>query len=96
LEPKVEFRHQVAFFRIPFWGHISAADQNIFTKFGVYVENGVPQRVDWSVYARLEYPKWLTAVKSNTLNRYNSAADSPISFKFCTMTDMRVAWTTHI
>jgi len=42
LELEVEIRRQGAFFRISFWGHISVADQGIFTKFGVCVENGVP------------------------------------------------------
>jgi len=46
------------------WGHISAADQDIFTKFGVYVENGVRQHVEWSKYAFLENPRWLTAAMS--------------------------------
>jgi len=41
LEPEVEFRRQGAFLKI--CGHISAANQNIFTKFRVYAENGVPQ-----------------------------------------------------
>jgi len=40
--------------------------------------------------------KWQTAAKSNKLNRYNLAADCQISFKFCTITDMRVPWTTLI
>jgi len=35
LEPKVEFHRQGAFYRIPFWGHVSGADQDIFTKFGM-------------------------------------------------------------
>jgi len=42
------------FFRIPFWGYISAADQDIFTKFGVCVDNGVPQRAERSEYSFLE------------------------------------------
>jgi len=37
------------FFRIPFWGHIAAADQDIFTKVGVCEENVIPQRVEWSM-----------------------------------------------
>jgi len=28
-------------------GPFSGADQDIFTKFGVYVDNGVPQRAEW-------------------------------------------------
>jgi len=46
LEPEVEFRRQGAFFRIPFWGYIFSADQAIFTKFGMYVDNGSPQRAE--------------------------------------------------
>jgi len=46
LEPEVEFRRQGALFRIQFRGHISAADQDIFTKFGVLVENGILQRTE--------------------------------------------------
>jgi len=37
LKPKVELRRQGAFFRIPFWEHIAVADQDIFSKFGVYM-----------------------------------------------------------
>jgi len=60
------FARQGAFFyRIPFLGHIFGADQDIFTKFGVCVENGLPQRVEWSMYARLEYPIWRTAAIMN-------------------------------
>jgi len=29
------------------WGHISAADQGIFMKFGEYVDNGLPKA--WNV-----------------------------------------------
>jgi len=36
LKLEVEFRHQGAFLRIPFWGHISAADHAIFTKVGCW------------------------------------------------------------
>lgn len=43
-----------------FWhSHISAADQYIFNKFGVCVENGVPQRVTTFV----ENLSWRMAVK---------------------------------
>jgi len=35
-------------FRILFWGHISAPSQDIFTKFGGYVGNGLPEGVEWS------------------------------------------------
>jgi len=34
LQPQ-ELRRLEALFLIRFWGHISAADQDIFTKFGV-------------------------------------------------------------
>jgi len=61
LKPEVEFRRQGAFFLSPFWGHISSANQDIFTKLDAHVENGILQRVEWSMYACLEYPKWLTA-----------------------------------
>jgi len=65
LKPEIEFRRQEAFYRIPFWGHISGADQDIFTEFGMCVENGLQQRVEWSMYARLKYPKWRTAAMLN-------------------------------
>jgi len=58
LESELEFRRQEAFFRIPFWGHISAANQNIFTKVGVCAGKGVPQRVEWTKYACLKNPRW--------------------------------------
>jgi len=61
LEPEVEFRCQGAFSQIPFWEHFSIADHDIFTKFGEYVENMVLKHVEWSMYARLEYPRWQTA-----------------------------------
>jgi len=48
---------QRAFLRTSFWGHISIIDQDICTKFGVYVENLVPQLAEWSMYALLKYPK---------------------------------------
>jgi len=64
-EPELEFHRQGAFYRIPFWGHISVADQDIFTNFGECVKNGLPQRVERSMYARLEYPKRRTVVKFN-------------------------------
>jgi len=43
LEPEVEFCRQGAFFSNFVLGHISAADQAIFTKYGVYVDNGSPK-----------------------------------------------------
>jgi len=68
--------------------HISSADQDIFTKFGVYVDSGIPQRVEWSMYARLECPRWRTAAILNWLglSQHNSAADCPIWLKSCTIT----------
>jgi len=86
LEPEVEFRRKGAFFRTPFWGHISAVDCDIFTKFAVCVENGVPQRVEWSTYAILEYPRWRTAAILKYLSRHNSATDCPTLLRLCTMT----------
>jgi len=56
---------QMSYYRIPFWGHISGADQDIFTKFVVCMENGVPQYVQRSTYARLDYPRWRTAAILN-------------------------------
>jgi len=44
LKPEVEFCRKVG--RILFRVHISVGDQDIFTKFGAYVDNGVPQRAD--------------------------------------------------
>jgi len=35
-------------FRITFWEHISAPNEDIFTKFGWYVGNELPQGVKWS------------------------------------------------
>jgi len=65
LELEVEFSRHGTFFQTPFWGHISGADQDIFTKFDACVENGVPQPVEWTMYARLEYPRWQTAAILN-------------------------------
>jgi len=59
-------------------GHNSAADQDIFTKFSVYVENGALKRVELSKYTSFSNPKWRSAAKSNQLNRCNLAADGPI------------------
>jgi len=81
---------RVGVFRIPFWGHISGADEDIFTKFGVCVENLVPQCVEWSMYACLEQTMWQTAAILNWLNRHNMAADCQIWLKFCTMTHTKV------
>jgi len=37
-----------------FWEHISAPDQNIFMKFGGYVDNGLPSCVEWFKYDLFE------------------------------------------
>jgi len=89
LEPEVELRRQAAFFEFRFWA-IVTADQDIFTKVGVCEDNGIPQHVEWSKYVFLRNQRWRQAAKSNKLNRYNLAADRPISFTFCMMTDIRV------
>jgi len=52
LESEVEFPYQGGVFSNSVLGHIFGADQDTFTKFGVYVENGLLQRVEWSIYAR--------------------------------------------
>jgi len=65
LEPEVEFRRHGAFFRIPFWWHISAADQDIFT-FGVYIDSAT---CEWSKYAFLHSPRWRTTAILNYSNR---------------------------
>jgi len=78
LEPEVEFRR-----RMRSWRHISAADQNTFTKSGALGSSDV-----WD--ASFEHPRCRAAVISRQLNRYNSAADCPISLKFCTTTNMSV------
>jgi len=42
--------------RISFSGHISAPDQDIFTKFGGYVGNKLPQGVEWSKHVSFKNP----------------------------------------
>jgi len=59
LELEIEFRHHGAFFQIRFWVH-TIAPINISSPNLVCVENGLPQRVEWSTHAHLEYPKWWT------------------------------------
>jgi len=44
---------------------VLGADQDIFNKFGVCVENGAPQRVEWFMYACLEYLRWQMAAILN-------------------------------
>jgi len=89
LEPEVEFRRQGRFSNLVL-GHIFTSDQDIFTKLGVYVDNGVPQRAEWSKYAFLHNPRWRMAAILNYLNRHNSATDFPIWLKFRTTTHMKV------
>jgi len=48
LKPEVDFCRQGGIFRISFSGYISAADQAIFTKFGVSIDNGSPKCAEWS------------------------------------------------
>jgi len=48
-------------FRILFWGHISAANKDIFTKFGEYVGNELPQGVEWFKHVSFENSIWQTA-----------------------------------
>jgi len=60
VKPEVEFRAGGRFLEFRFEG-IYPVDQDIFTNFGVCVENGVPQRVEWSTCAILEYPRWRMA-----------------------------------
>jgi len=63
---KVEFRCQGALFRIPFGGitpaPIKISSQNLVCAWKMGSRN---VRVWWSMYARLEYPRWRTAVRSN-------------------------------
>jgi len=88
LEPEVEFRRQSTLFRIPFLGHISAADQDwcLHRKWGAAARG----MVNVQLYTLLEYPRWRTAAILNYLNRYKSAANRPIWLKFCTVTHMKV------
>jgi len=47
-------------FRILFWGHISAHNQDIFMKFSGYVGNKFPQGVEWSKHVSFKNPIWQT------------------------------------
>jgi len=51
LEPEVEFSRYGAFYRISSYGHIFDIDPDIFTKFGGYAADMVPQRAELSKYA---------------------------------------------
>jgi len=55
-------------FQILLWDHFSAANLAIFTKFGVYIDNGVLQRAVWSKDAFFENPIWRMSAISNKLN----------------------------
>jgi len=46
LEPEVEFRHYGGVVSNSTLGAYSTTDQDIFTKFVVLAENGVPERVN--------------------------------------------------
>jgi len=71
-------------------GDISAADQDILTKFGTYVGNGSPLLAEWSKDAFFENPIWMATAVSNKLNCYTLVADCPIRLKFCRMTHTNV------
>jgi len=51
-----------------FWGCISAPDQNIFTKFCGYVDNGLSKCVKWSKYDSFKNPMWRIAAMYHTYN----------------------------
>jgi len=53
-------------FQISFLGHSSAPDQGIFTKFGGYAGNELPQGVEWSKHVSFENPIWRTAAMYRT------------------------------
>jgi len=64
-------------------GRISAVDDYIFTKFGLYIEIRVLQCAEWSkLYTFLENLRQQMAAILNYLYRYNMAADGPIWLKF--------------
>jgi len=67
LKLEVEFRHQRAHFEFLYGGHISGPDQNISTKLGRYVENGLAKE-EWSKYDSFENPIWRAATMYNTYN----------------------------
>jgi len=53
-------------FRMSLCGHISAPDQDIFTKLGGYVGNELPQGVEWSKHVSFENPICWTAAMYHT------------------------------
>jgi len=55
-------------FRISFWWHISAPDQDIFRKFGWYVGNELSQDVEWSKYVSFKNPIWQMVAMHHTCN----------------------------
>jgi len=54
--------------RTSLWEQISAADQEIFTKFGGYVDNKLPQGVEWSKHISFKNPIWQMATIHHTCN----------------------------
>jgi len=62
-------------------GHISAAYHYIFTKFGVYLDNGVLPCEEWSKYGFLHNPRWRMVAILNylTLDTVKVAPD----LEFC-------------
>lgn len=68
-----------------------AKNNSKFTEFDTHVDNEVTPVTECSKYACVENPRWGTVAVAilNLLNRYSSAADSPISLKLCTVTYIR-------
>jgi len=58
LKPNIEFRRRRALSNFV-WEHISAPDQDIFRKFGGYLDNG-PAGVEWSICISFENSIWRT------------------------------------
>jgi len=74
-------------FRISFWGHSTATDQDIFKNFGGYVGNELPQGVEWSKFVSFKSTIWQTmamhhACKLSTFLERISAPDQNIITKF--------------
>jgi len=55
-------------FQISFSGHISVPSQDIFMKLGGYVDNELPQGVEWSQHISFENPIWQAAAMYHTCN----------------------------
>jgi len=69
--------------QISFLGHISAHDQDIFTKFGGYVDNWLPKCVEWSKCDSFENPvggRWPCA--THTTYRRSILTSSAVSHFF--------------